>query len=148
MGFRVLSPGAPFTEGKAYDEATSKVMILMTDGENTAYQTGNMNNTVYYSQYGFPWNARMGTASSTDAQLETEMNTRTVATCTSAKAAGITIYTIGLAVNLTNNPAVNTQMLKDCSSGTGYWYFPTSSSELTSVFQDIAEQLANLRLAQ
>jgi Flp pilus assembly protein TadG len=147
-GFRVLSPTEPFTEGSAYSSTTSKVMIIMTDGENTAYANGNMNNTTFYSSYGFPWNGRLGTASSSIADLETEMNARTATTCANAKAAGITVYTVGLAVDLTRNPAANTKMLQDCSSGAGYNFFPASSSELTSVFTNIANQLSALRIAQ
>jgi Flp pilus assembly protein TadG len=147
-GFRVLSPTEPFTEGSPYSALTSKVMIIMTDGENTAYQDGNMNNTTFYSSYGFPWNGRMGTATSTDAQLQTEMNARTLATCANAKAAGITVYTVGLAVDQSSDPATNTKMLQDCSSGSGYYFFPASSSDLTSVFTNIAKQLSALRIAQ
>jgi hypothetical protein len=55
---------------------------------------------------------------------------------------------VGLSVNQTSNPTTNTNLLKNCSSGTGYWYFPTAASELTTVFQDIANQLSNLRLAK
>jgi len=147
-GFRVLSPTAPFTEGLAYSNLTSKVMIVMTDGENTAYQQNNMNGATYYSYYGYPYNARLGDLSSTDAQLQAEMDARMLATCTNAKAAGIAIYTVGLAVSSTSNPTATTQLLEDCSSGAGYAYFPASSSDLISVFSSIADQLANLRLAK
>lgn len=147
-GYRVLSPTEPFTQGLAYSTSTSKVMIVMTDGENTAYQTGNMNGATYYSSYGFPYNARLGDMSSTNDELQAEMNSRLLQSCANAKADGIVIYTIGLAVDSTSDPTTNTQMLKDCSSGSGFWYFPTSSSELTSVFTAIAEQLAVLRLAK
>jgi Flp pilus assembly protein TadG len=147
-GFHVLSPTEPFTQAKEYDAATSKVMIVMTDGENTAYKSSNMNGSSYYSYYGYPWNQRMGTTSWTDAQLETEMDTRLVTTCTNAKAAGIVVYTIGLATSETSNQTKVETMLKNCSSGTGYYYFPAAASELEGVFEEIASQLANLRLAR
>jgi hypothetical protein len=76
------------------------------------------------------------------------MDTRTVAACNNAKAAGIKVYTIGLATASTSNQTKVETMLRNCSSGTGYYYFPTSSSQLTSVFQDIANQLSKLRLAR
>lgn len=147
-GFRVLSPTVPFTEGRPYDSTNSKVMIVMTDGENTAYQQNNMNGSTYYSYYGFPWNQRLGTTSWTDAQLETEMDNRTVAACNNAKAAGITIYTIGLSTAATSNQTKVETMLKNCSSGEGYYYFPTAASQLTSVFTEIATQLSLLRLSE
>lgn len=156
-GFRVLSPTEPFTEGEEYSTNTAKVMIVMTDGENTAYPASNMNNTQYYGNYGYPYNStatvagktlRLGDMSSSKDQLQAEMNRRTELTCANAKAKGISIYTIGLSVNQTSNPTANTTMLKNCSSGDGYWYFPTQSSELVSVFTSIATQLSKLRLAK
>ncbi len=37
-GWRTLSPGAPFTEGRPYGaEENQKVLVLMTDGQNTYY---------------------------------------------------------------------------------------------------------------
>jgi Flp pilus assembly protein TadG len=147
-GFHALSPTQPFTEGLPYAENVSKVMIIMTDGENTAYQTNNMNGSSYYSFYGYPWNERMGNMSSTDAALETEMDTRTVTTCRNAKDAGIQIYTVGLGTEQTSNPAKVQAMLRNCSSGDGYYYFPTEPRELVDVFTDIANQLSKLRLAE
>lgn len=125
-GFRVLSPTLPFDQGGPYDEATSKVIIVMTDGENTAYNLSthcgstqrNLNGSCYNSAYGFPYNSlntngnsssggnieRLGPSSSiggslgsSNATLVSEMNNRTRQSCENAKAEGITIYTIGLA---------------------------------------------------
>ena len=171
-GFRALSPTVPFTEGKPYDAATAKVMIVMTDGENTAYSNsrGNdelnrmddLNGSAYFSAYGFPFNSRnndgrtsstgnierLGSMTASNADLVTEMNTRTVQACANAKAEGITVYTIGLATADTSNPTVVRKMLTDCASTTDKAYFPAQPSELKSVFLAIAGQLAALRLAQ
>lgn len=155
-GFRALSPTAPFAEGEAYSDDTSKIMIVMTDGENTAYQTNNINGSHYFSAYGFPYNSsssnvtRLGSISSTNAQIVQEMNTRTRQTCENAKAAGITIYTIGLA---TSSASQSTQaevedMLADCASTRDKAYFPQNPGELKTVFQDIANDLTQLRLAR
>jgi Flp pilus assembly protein TadG len=147
-GFRVLSPSAPFTEAQPYGQITSKVLIVMTDGENTIYPGNNMNGATYYDAYAFPYNARMGNASWTTAQFLTEMNARTVATCNNAKAAGIKVYTIGLAVSATSNPTANTQMLTNCASDSGKAFFPTSTAQLEAAFTSIAKELAQLRLSQ
>ena len=72
------------------------------------------------------------------------MNTRTLTTCTNAKAAGIVIYTIGLSSTVTSS--IN--MLKACASDTTKAYFPAQASDLNSVFTDIANQLALLRLSE
>jgi Flp pilus assembly protein TadG len=161
-GFHMLSPTEPLTEGKAYTSATYKVMIVMTDGENTydGWNTSNMNGGSGYWAYGYPWNnptssctwantkKRMASSTypcpSSESQLITSQNTRTVETCTNAKAAGITVYTIGL-----NPPNQTTKdMLTSCATDAAHAYFPSASSELTDVFKEIASQLSNLRLAK
>lgn len=141
-GFHMLSPTEPLTEGDDYDSATSKVMIVMTDGENTHSYVNNMNKASWYVAYGYPYNGRLTGAST--AALQAEMNTRTIAACTNAKAAGITIYTIGL-----NSPnATTTKMLTDCATDPSKAYFPTAADQLDDVFEDIANELSNLRLAK
>lgn len=69
-GYRTLSPGQPFTQGAAYSNATAKIMIVMTDGENTAYNLtaapnyhcgttqASANGSCYNSAYGYPYNSR------------------------------------------------------------------------------------------
>jgi Flp pilus assembly protein TadG len=161
-GFHMLTPTEPLTEARPYTSATYKVMIVMTDGENTydGWNTSNMNGGAGFWAYGYPWNnpsasyvwpstsKRMASAAypnpSSYAQLIAAQNSRTVETCTNAKAAGITIYTIGL-----NSPnQTTTDMLRACATSTGHAYFPTASSQLIDVFTEIAGQLSNLRLAE
>jgi Flp pilus assembly protein TadG len=148
-GFRVLSPGAPFTEGDQYNQSTSKVMIVMTDGENTLYPaTDNFNDAQYYSAYGYPSDGRLGAASTDVSVLEGRVNTRLATTCTNAKAAGITIYTIGVGAGYTSDPTGNEALLTKCASQTGFAYFPNTAADLQAAFVSIATQLAALRLAQ
>ena len=141
-GFHMLSPTEPLTEATDYDSVGSKIMIVMTDGENTHAYSSNMNKAYWYVAYGYPYNGRL-TGTSTSA-LKAEMNTRTLTTCTNAKAAGIVIYTIGLS----SPNSTTTNMLTSCASDSSKAYFPTAASELDAVFEDIANQLSNLRLAQ
>lgn len=169
-GFRVISPDLPFDEGAEYDEATSKVMIIMTDGENTAYKLagcGNviaLNGSCYNSAYGYPVNShntaaastsggnieRLGSLTVTNETLVSTMNERTSQTCTNAKAAGITVYTIGLSTNNVSQstPDVVRAMLRNCASTPDKAYFPDAPSELKSVFASIANELSALRLAR
>jgi hypothetical protein len=178
-GFRVLSPTLPFDEGDEFDTATSKVMIIMTDGENTAYNLSthcgaaqrNLNGNCYNSAYGFPYNSRNTTATSTsggnierlgptssaegsissnNATLVTQMNTRTAQTCENAKAAGITVYVIGLATSqaVQSTRAVVEAMLTACASTPDRAFFPQTPGDLKAVFEDIADDLSALRLAQ
>jgi Flp pilus assembly protein TadG len=152
-GLRTLSPLVPLDEGSAYDEATSKVLIIMTDGENTSYQTNNLNRSFYFSAYGFPTNNpspnyRLGAANWSNADLMNEMDARTLQTCNNAKDRGMLVYTIGLAANQTARPQQVRQMLSRCATGPDFVFFPERPTELNDVFQSIAQQLAALRLSQ
>lgn len=146
-GYHALSPTEPLTEGTDYDGANSKIMIIMTDGENTHRYVNNMNKASWYVAYSYPYNGRL-TGNSTSA-LQTEMNNRTLTSCTNAKAGngvdpGITIYTVGL-----NPPNQATKdLLTNCASDANKAFFPTDSSDLTAVFETIANQLSKLRLAK
>jgi Flp pilus assembly protein TadG len=136
-GLRVLSPTVPFTEGAVYGQTTSKVMIIMTDGENTMYPYTydyNFNGAVFYSAYGYPIDNRLGTTSTDDTVLEAVMNTRLSTTCANAKALGITIYTIGVDVADTSNPTNNKSLLTKCASQTGFAYFPNTAADLQAAF--------------
>ena len=148
-GFHVISPGEPFAQGGPYDEATSKVMIVMTDGENTFYTRGHQNNAQFLQAYGYPYNQREGNTSSTNNSMARRMNTLLLETCQNAKTAGITVYTIGLAINEVEQitEAEARQLLQDCATAADYAYFPRQPSELVDVFEAIAGQLAQLRLA-
>ena len=154
-GFHMLSPTAPLTEGLAYDAATAKVMIIMTDGENTVdgYSSSNMNKADGFMPYGYPgspswgYNGRIFSTTypqpSSDAEVTAAMDTRAVEACTSAKAAGITVYTVGL-----SPPNTKTEdMLKACATDSTKAFFPTNSADLVTVFKTIADQLSNLRLS-
>lgn len=158
-GWHMLSDNEPLTQALPYNSgANSKVMVLMTDGDNTSnYNANNMNLSTLYSAYGFPWNDKPsgapansrlwgppGNSTTNGTALPAEINVRTRATCKNAKDAGIKIYTIGLS----STNAETIQMLKDCSSGDGYWYFPATSDALKDTFKQIASQLASLRLAK
>ena len=157
-GFHMLSPSEPLPQGKSYDAATSKVMIVMTDGENTVDSYGsNMNKADTYQAYGWPgarsqtggisYNGRIYSNDypypNSDAQVTAAMDSRTLESCNNAKAMGIQIFTIGL-----NAPDQKTiSLLTSCATKPADAYFPTDSNQLTPVFKEIADQLANLRLS-
>ena len=143
-GFYAISPTEPLTEGADYGTATSKVMILMTDGYNNYPRNYNMNGTSYYMSYGYLYNGRMGSMSDDKSTLQQEMDDLTLETCAAAKAEGIQIYTIGLSPE--NNDVID--MLTECASSEAKAYFPANPSDLNGVFTEIAEQLSVLRLAQ
>ncbi|KRA41993.1 hypothetical protein ASD80_09695 [Devosia sp. Root635] len=158
-GFHALSNTEPLTQAAPYSSgAVSKVMILMTDGFNEPdYQrySDTWNGTGVYYSWGFRKDGRLPdtdgiigneneyNAHNSKADMSATMDEKTVATCNNAKAEGIRVYTIGL-----NPPSQATRdMLESCSSGDGYYFFPEDPSDLVDVFTQIANQLAQLRLA-
>lgn len=159
-GYHMLSSTAPLTEGQGYDTSTVKVIILMTDGENTVngFDDDNMNNADGYMAYGYPGAVYNGRIYSTDhptpnsdANITAAMDDRTLATCTEAKkpvAVGepdkIVIYTIGL--NAPNQKTID--LLEDCASDDDHSFFPDDPADLTATFKLIADQLSNLRLSK
>lgn len=158
-GFHMLSPTEPLTQGADYGGATSKVMIIMTDGENTvdSYGSNAINNADTFQAYGWPgersqtggvsYNGRIYSSDypypSSDAEITASMDSRTEEACANAKAEDIAIYTIGL--NAPNQKTID--LLTNCATTSSMAYFPTDSSQLTSVFKEIADELANLRLS-
>jgi Flp pilus assembly protein TadG len=156
-GYHMLSPTQPLTDAQGYDTSTVKVMILMTDGENTVngYNSSSMNKSTGFFAYGYPYNARISSTTypnpSSGAQVTAAMDTRTMATCTEAKkpvAIGepdkIVIYTIGL--NAPNQKTID--LLEACATDADHSFFPVDPADLTATFKLIADQLSNLRLSK
>jgi hypothetical protein len=86
-GWRTLSPGAPFTEGRDYEiGANAKYVILMTDGENFLGATPNHNKSAY-AAYGYAAKGRLGTTY-TSSGYTAKLNERTRKACANTKSAG------------------------------------------------------------
>jgi Flp pilus assembly protein TadG len=142
-GWRVLSPGAPFTEGRPFeDDGNDKFLIVMTDGENWHQARSNHNKSSYHA-FGYAAKGRLGTTYTTSA-LVSEMNARTLAACTNAKAAGVKIYTI--AFRLEGNPTT-TAMLANCASGPTQAFVASNGTALIQAFESIAREIATVRVA-
>ncbi|MBY0362719.1 MAG: pilus assembly protein [Phreatobacter sp.] len=143
-GWRVLSPGAPFTEGRAYDDPENrKFIVLMTDGQNDIIGINNMNGSMY-SAYGYAAAGRLGTTSSSKAVLTDKMDEKTLAACANAKATGIRIYTVGFYV--TDPDAL--KLLRTCASSASMALVANSDADLANAFDEIAGQITRLRLTQ
>lgn len=140
-GWRMLSPKGPFADGKDYGSTTLKIIVMLTDGTN-AINTFSTDLGGAYSSWGYPFSARLGNNPGTN--LRNGLDTKTLAACTAIKAKGIKIYTIGLMID----DAAGQQMLSDCSSGPDYYYNTPSASQLTSVFDSIAQKITKLRIAK
>lgn len=133
-GVNVVSPTAPFSEGKAYHVSNRdprKIIVLMTDGENTLRFTSGDGKHV----------APSGTAAQQAAQL-TATNNDTQAICTYAKSRKIEVFTVALAVNSTTAR----RMLQDCASDASHYFDASDTAALADAFQEIAASINKVRL--
>ncbi len=142
-GWRVLSPDAPFTEGRPFDDDDNdKFLIVMTDGENW-HQARSNHNTSTYHAFGYAAKGRLGATYTTSA-LVSQMNTKTLAACTNAKATGVKVYTI--AFRLEGNPTT-TAILANCASGPSQAFVASNGTALIQVFESIGREIARVRVA-
>jgi len=120
-GWRALDTDMPLTQASGpYAASTQKVMVLMTDGENTKSKSGISHN-----------------GNSTN---NANMVTRNL--CNNAKAEGVEIYTIAYEVN----DITTKNMLRNCATNSGMYYDASNSAQLNSAFEQIASNLIKLRL--
>ena len=162
-GMRTLSSGQPFINGRDYNvRDNKKIMIMMTDGNNTYYPADYFNlgyaktNKSVYGSWGLTVNGRIfegydGAANPlhNSATFQQAMDEHLVETCGNIKAQGITIYSI--AFDVTNGSSVKT-MLEGCaspnSSGGKLYYDASDNAALVAAFGDIAERIAELSITE
>ena len=168
-GWRVLSSGAPFTEGRASGTADNvKIMIVMTDGNNSYYTPSSLEfgvsdyNKSSYGSYGYTKSTTVNSEGRlfegysdnspvhSRTEFESAMNEHMLTTCTNAKNDGIKIYSV--AFNVANGSSVKT-MLENCAStnpktGTKQYFDATGSNGLSAAFSAIGNDISNLRIAQ
>ena len=141
-GWRLLSPGEPFAEGKPYNEPNNtKIMILMSDGTNWHGGLGNHNQS-WFNAFGYHAQGRLGSPSNSTSTLRATMNTRTSESCVNAKAAGIVIYTLALEIT----DQTTQDMLEACASGSNRFFTLNNSNQLDDAFQAIAQEISKLRI--
>ncbi|GGD01006.1 pilus assembly protein TadG-related protein [Aquisalinus flavus] len=164
-GIRTLSPGEPFTQSADYDDPKTGVpiwesnrwrraIVLMTDGDNVVYNAGNEGSRVAAGSegsditgYGRLGEARMtailGTSNSTTARNEVE--DRLSDLCDTAKAQGITIYTVVFASSANTGTR---QLYESCASDPGKYWFAPSADSLDNAFGAIGSELNKLRITR
>ena len=141
-GWRTISPGEPFSSGKAYsDQANTKAVILLTDGENDIAAIANHNKSAY-SGYGYIGVGRLGTTN--HAAAMTELNNRTQTVCNNIKAKNILIYTITFHAN--TNTIKN--LMRGCASDAQKYFESPVNSDLEDIFKEIAKDLLNIRISK
>lgn len=141
-GWRVVSPGAPYTEGTSYDDPEyTKAVILLTDGENVL-GTRNNHNRSYYTAYGYLAEGRLGTTSKSGAQAR--LDPKTLEVCENIKAEGVRLYTITFQVSSSSTR----RMMEECATDPALYFNSPSNEELQRVFEAIARDLSNLRISR
>ena len=142
-GWRLLSPGEPFTQGAADDqENNTKIVILMSDGQNWHGSLGTHNES-WYSAYGYHAQNRLNAPDGSTETLRATMNARTAQACENAKGAGVVIYALALEIS----DETTEDMLRNCASGSAKFFTLENSDALDDVFQAIAEEISKLRIA-
>lgn len=129
--WRVLMPGAPFTEAVADpDYNLQRAIVLLTDGEN-------------YGGNGDGYKTVFGLGSSAGAN---GMNDRLRLLATNIKSSGVVLYVIQFANNGTELQA----LLKEVASGPGspFYHYAPDDAALRAVFREIANDLSELRLSK
>jgi hypothetical protein len=145
-GWRILSPSAPFTEGRAYaDGDNQKILIVMTDGANTYYPNNSMVES-WYGAWGYTVKDHLETGSSSPSTstLVSKMNERTALACENVKAADIWIYTIAFEVSDTDT----LDMMEACATLPEMAFQSENNDELIAAFAAIGEDISLLRIAQ
>jgi Flp pilus assembly protein TadG len=145
-GWRVLSPSEPFTDGRAYHaDNNTKVLVLMTDGQNTYYPNSKFLKS-WYDIYGYVVRNHLGTTSTNASTLTQFMDQRTLQICDNIKAAGIIIYTV--AFQIPGDQAGALDLLNSCASDADKYFAPGTNSELLAAFNAIGRDITELRVSQ
>jgi Flp pilus assembly protein TadG len=115
FGYHLLSPNAPFTEAASYsDTTTRKIMVLLTDGEQTEPAFGPGTRTV----------------------AQGESNLESI--CANAKASGITVMTIAYNLDDTDTR----KRLQACASDPAKNFFVADDgTQVSAAFEQIKTQI-------
>jgi Flp pilus assembly protein TadG len=141
-GWHTISPNTPFADGKAYGtDKLKKIIVLMTDGENT-YGDANNPNESFYIGLGYIFQNRLGITSGTESQRRAKMDARMAELCTNIKAKNIELYVIGVMVD-----SYTSSLLSACATDSAHYFDVSQSSQLTDVFNTIAGSIANMHLS-
>ena len=152
-GWHTLSKNAPFADGvdptTTVGKKTTKIIVLLTDGDNTNDSYSNPNASIY-TGYGYITQGRLLNASnvalgasSSETNRRDAIDSREAKACANAKAAGVQIYAIGVGVS-----SHSKGILQACATKTDMYYDVTDAAQLTSVFNTIAGSIQNLRITK
>jgi Flp pilus assembly protein TadG len=156
-GWRAVSGGAPFTEGRPDGQkGNDKIVIVLTDGANTYYTPGSLgyndpaDNKSIYSSYGYmkpEYNGAstprlfLGTDSNvgqfdySNSNYTTAMNEHMAGLCANAKKAGVMVMTVALDLDETKT-ADQAQIagLRSCASDSRFRTNPDDPTKPAKLF--------------
>jgi Flp pilus assembly protein TadG len=152
-GWRTISPTEPFSKVAASGTAAStaattiapyndskwhKIMVLMTDGDNSVSPTG------YYA-YGYGnipvgANNRYGVNTTDAATADAVLDTNLTTICTNIKATGVELYVTGFGTSMTQSTR---DILKNCASlpTSSHYTDATNNTTLLSFFTQIGNNI-------
>jgi Flp pilus assembly protein TadG len=127
QGWQTITTGSPYG-APALPANTSRYIILLSDGLNTMDR----------------W---WGDGSNEGTAADGNIDTREEATCDAAKADGVVIYSIY--VNVANvGGAGNSAPLSYCASDPTKYYALTTTNAVVTTFNQIAQQITNVRVVK
>ena len=149
-GWHTLSPNAPFGDGRAYGtERLTKIIIIMTDGENVMSDSGNPNRGTY-SGLGYIYQNRLGITSGSDSQRRTAMDNRfddptagVEDMCGNMKDQDIEVYTVAVQVDGSAQT-----LLRRCATDADHYFPVDSAAGIGAAFDRIAGAIENLRISR
>lgn len=163
-GWRVLSPTPPFTQGAPYGPDVRKVIVLMSDGENTNVGSDPVMSSDYsaYNHRGLWANYAAGNVLSqvldaivhgilppqyrrninSSGSYVSYVNAREALLCQNIKNEDIEIYTV---IFRETDPATE-NIMRNCASSPQHFFRADNANELDQAFTAIGSGIGQLRL--
>ena len=152
-GWRVLSPNPPFSDDQPYSTSSStsfprnangwvKAVVLETDGNPSVGGSSSCSSTDSLTGLGFVCNNKMGSTSQSSV-ISTYLPDRLTWVCQHMAAKKIVIYAVGFGTDAQNNTA-----LQNCAANGGKYIYAANTAALNTAFQEIANELNQIRLSK
>mgnify|MGYP000569076333 CR=1 FL=1 len=145
-GWRILSNGAPFTEGVPDSNTDwTKAIVIMTDGENTVGSADTHWDSAPTS-YGYAVESRMGVGVNSASEMRDEVDNKLLRICHRMKQEGYLVYTIMFDLDSTSVETI----FKACATKPTAPYFQDADTgtDLEQAFGDIAKDLVDLHVSK
>lgn len=142
-GARLMSPTGLFASENAFTSTGGEIerhLVFMTDGDTVTSNQG-------YTAHGIAWWDRRQTRSNAgpSASLLTGVvNERTAALCAAIKSKNITLWVVSFGTGVSSSAQA---LLQSCASPNRF-YVAANSATLISNFQQIADEISQLRLTK